>query len=443
METTHDFGNYFDHQKLDKVYGEPTTKTLQKLFKQLKRNARSVTSPLGGGQYGHLFMVVTPQEWNQYPGTTPVIQPQDPGPFVLSGRVTASEIAMEQKNYDEAKKKYNRFQALKRTLRNQLVEAIDAEYLAPIRCNLTDMINQEITEIMQFLQDSYGKMTVNQIEEESQAIKNFTYDPSKSINILLTAVQEHADLLKIAGAEMSDTQIQALAYLLIGKYKIFQDALVAWNKLPNPKTWETMQTHMRTEYQMLKNVNALPIEESVQNTTDIVNELKNQQESLLTSAETRFKNGLTEVMNMAIMDLDKDKEDNGNFNENVNNASEIDNLKQEIKKLHAKLQNRGRNFTNNSNNNFFNSSRGGQSNFQSRFRNNNYPRQFYCWTHGAGHSGWNCKNPAKGHQPSATFRNRMGGNNFGCYSARPRRFDNQYRTQDTTKQGNSNENNNN
>ena len=350
---------------------------------------------------------------------------------------------MEQKNYDETKKKYNRFQALKRTLRNQLVEAIDPEYLAPIRCNLTDMINLETTEIMQFLQDSYGKMTVNQVEEETQAIKNFTYDPSKSINILLTAVQEHADLLKIAGAEMSDTQIQSLAYLLIGKYKIFQDALVAWNKLPQPKTWETMQTHMRDEYQMLKDVNAITIEESILNTTDIVNELKNQQESLLTSAETRFKNGLTEVMNMAIMDLDKEKTDTDKSNENINNASEIDNLKQEIKKLHAKLQNRGRNYNNNSNNNFSYAPRGGQSNFQSRFRNNNYPRQFYCWTHGAGHSGWNCKNPAEGHQPSATFRNRMGGNNFGCYTTRSRRFDNQNRTQDNNKQGHSIENNNN
>ena len=104
METTHDFTNYFEHKKLEKVYGEPTTKTLQKLFKQLKRNARSVTSSLGGGQYGHLFMVVTPAEWAQYPGTTPVVPPNNLGPFVLGGRVTASEIAMEQKNYDESKK---------------------------------------------------------------------------------------------------------------------------------------------------------------------------------------------------------------------------------------------------------------------------------------------------------------------------------------------------
>ena len=102
------------------------------------------------------------------------------------------------------------------------------------------------------------------------------------------------------------------------------------------------------------------------------------------------------------MDLDKEKTDTEPIYENANNASEIDNLKQEIKKLYAKLQSCGRN---NNTSNSFNGSRGGQTNFQSRFRNKNYPRQFYCWTHGAGHSGLNCKNPAKGHQPSATFHN--------------------------------------
>ena len=65
--------------------------------------------------------------------------------------------------------------------------------------------------------------------------------------------------------------------------------------------------------------------------------------------------------------------------------------------------------------------RGGRSNGQGRRTN----RQFYCWTHGAGHSGWNCKNPADDHRPEATFSNRMGGNNYGCFTFRPqRRFNN-------------------
>ena len=413
MESTYNFDDIFEHKTLDKIYGEPDTKSLQKLFKQLKRNARSVTSPLGGGQYGHLFMVIPDEEWRNLPGTTPVISPTDPGPFRLEGRLTAAEIAVHQKAHEEAKKKYNKYQALHRVLRNQLVSAIEPCYLDPIRCELTDMVNAPITEIITFLQDSYGKMTVNEIEQVTTNIKNFAYDPSKSINILITAIQEHADLLKIAGAGLKDKQIQDLAFFLINKYQIFKDALINWNKIAEPKTWENMKIHLRNEYQVLKNVNALSISESILNTTDIVEQLKDYQENLLHNAETRFKTGLTEVMNLAIMDLSKEKDTTPEApSEHANSTAEIMALKQEIKNLQAQMYNRGNNSI----------TRNFQ--FQSRQprRNARFTRQFYCWTHGAGHSGRNCMNPAEGHQPDATFTNRMGGNNLGCYPTRPRRY---------------------
>ena len=73
------------------------------------------------------------------------------------------------------------------------MSAIEPAYLDPIRCALTDMVTDSIQDIMRFLQGTYGKMSVNQIEEEVSRIKNFSHDPSNSINILLTAVQEHAD----------------------------------------------------------------------------------------------------------------------------------------------------------------------------------------------------------------------------------------------------------
>ena len=49
METSYNFEDIFEHKTLDKIVGEPDAKSIQKLFKQLKRNARSVASPLGGG----------------------------------------------------------------------------------------------------------------------------------------------------------------------------------------------------------------------------------------------------------------------------------------------------------------------------------------------------------------------------------------------------------
>ena len=104
MPSTYNFDDYFEHKTLDRIYGEPTAKSLQKLFKQLKRNARSVTSSLGGGQYGHLFMVIPEDKWNNLPGTTPVIPPPDPGPFTLNGRLTAVKIAVNRMNMRKQKR---------------------------------------------------------------------------------------------------------------------------------------------------------------------------------------------------------------------------------------------------------------------------------------------------------------------------------------------------
>ena len=151
---------------------------------------------------------------------------------------------------------------------------------------------------------------------------------------------------------------------------------------------------MRKEYQVLKDVNAITISESALNTTDIMQELKLQQENLLYSAEQRFKTGLTEVMNSAILDIEKkDKNDTDTNKEMMNNAAEITNLKNELKRLQSQLQTSKSTPRNNStqNNNY------GQYNgrFKSNSRNTRYqPRmfqkQYYCWTHGAGHSGLSC-----------------------------------------------------
>ena len=101
-----------------------------------------------------------------------------------------------------------------------------------------------------------------------------------------------------------------------------------------------MKQHMRKEYQILKDVNTLMIQESALNASDIVNALKMHQEHLLHSVEKRFKTGLTEVMNLAILDMEgKNKEEDTVIKENINNTAEINALKLELKKLHSQLQN--------------------------------------------------------------------------------------------------------
>ena len=50
---------YFEFPILDRIHNEPTYQTLKTLKKQLKANAITVVSDLGGGQFGHLGLVLT------------------------------------------------------------------------------------------------------------------------------------------------------------------------------------------------------------------------------------------------------------------------------------------------------------------------------------------------------------------------------------------------
>ena len=54
--STIDYRNtLFQYPILTKIHGEPTAEAILKLAKEIKANARSVYSDLGGGKHGHLF----------------------------------------------------------------------------------------------------------------------------------------------------------------------------------------------------------------------------------------------------------------------------------------------------------------------------------------------------------------------------------------------------
>ena len=64
MTTTVDYaGTYFEFPVLTKIHGEPTYENLHALKNQLKSNAQSLVSNLGGGVHGHLDIILTSTEY--------------------------------------------------------------------------------------------------------------------------------------------------------------------------------------------------------------------------------------------------------------------------------------------------------------------------------------------------------------------------------------------
>ena len=74
---------YFEFCILTKIHGEPTYETLKAMKNQLKSNACSVTSDLGGGAHGHLGLLLTPTEY-AITSPTPYVRPVHPGVLTIA-----------------------------------------------------------------------------------------------------------------------------------------------------------------------------------------------------------------------------------------------------------------------------------------------------------------------------------------------------------------------
>ena len=55
--------SYFEHPFLTAIRTEPTYETLHHLKNEVKANASSVPTTLGGGNHGYLGMILTPAEY--------------------------------------------------------------------------------------------------------------------------------------------------------------------------------------------------------------------------------------------------------------------------------------------------------------------------------------------------------------------------------------------
>ena len=73
---------YFETKALDHIHGKPTLQAIIKIFRQLKRNASSVPTRLGGGKHGYLALLLDDATYLAIPGTAAFQRPTDPGIFI-------------------------------------------------------------------------------------------------------------------------------------------------------------------------------------------------------------------------------------------------------------------------------------------------------------------------------------------------------------------------
>ena len=79
---------FFEHPELSKIVDEPNASNLITIRNQVKDNAMSVHTILGGGQHGHLGLVLNAAQYAAIPGTQPYEKSQHPGALDIPNNAT-------------------------------------------------------------------------------------------------------------------------------------------------------------------------------------------------------------------------------------------------------------------------------------------------------------------------------------------------------------------
>ena len=134
-------------------------------------------------------------------------------------------IANQKAIHDENLRLYFECEAVETALRQQIIEAIDMDYLEAIHNRTTHMINEPIQDIIKFLQSSYGKITEQDFYQRENNLKNFNYDPETPVDIVFNKIDKFQDMCQLTGRTKSDKQLLSLAYLIFSNTRTFMNAL--------------------------------------------------------------------------------------------------------------------------------------------------------------------------------------------------------------------------
>ena len=141
--------NSFVYPTLNRIHGYPSYASLLKLKKQLKSNAKSVSTDLGGGAHGHLGLVLSPEEYGTV-SQTPYEFPDHPGEFNLPRNSSSDEAMILREHYYEELRLYQEAVEVKKALVKQIIAAVEDQFLDELKDETSNDIENSIPDILTY-----------------------------------------------------------------------------------------------------------------------------------------------------------------------------------------------------------------------------------------------------------------------------------------------------
>ena len=250
MGIRHDVEEGLEKYKVTKIEGQPTDEDLNQLTKELTNAAGSVATQNGGGEHGHVGMVVDEAEYVTFShGNARFVVPTNPGAYPTTVDATNAAICEKQIAKHKAEvAEYETYLGVQNWLRRMIVKAIDPEWLAEMESKTMGFNHLSAKDLMTHLRNVGGTLDHMDITELISNLQK-PWDGIETPAAYFTRGDRYERQLLKAGQAKNPELRLAFALATFQSTGEFDPALCDWHaKRATDKTFVNFRTFMQVEF---------------------------------------------------------------------------------------------------------------------------------------------------------------------------------------------------
>jgi hypothetical protein len=215
------------HDPLTPLEGKPTPEAIRKLRQELYANVTGITTDLGGGQHGHLGLLMPDADYLALPGAAAyILPPTHPDIPTYNGTAGAREELAARYKLQQAE--YNDAHGLKEQLMKLLIVAIPSLYLTTLEDdNLGLALVTPKKQILAHLITEYAAIKADNLEANLTTMKA-PWDPSTDLELVFARAHKCRRFAATGGDPISDPAYICILLEVFTESGVFTRALDDW-----------------------------------------------------------------------------------------------------------------------------------------------------------------------------------------------------------------------
>jgi hypothetical protein len=233
----------FPHETLTPLLDRPTGASLQRLQKGLYANARSVHSALGGGDNGHLALVMDDAAYLLRAGAA-WADPIHPGLQPAHAHAASQAlIVATNRAYDRDVLEFQTCTTMRNLLHKQLLQAVNNTYIAALEECIFGYDDLTPRTITQHLVLTYGTLTIDDLENNRELLAA-AWNPDDPIETLWARLKACQDYAASTTEAITDDTAMRLTLRAIETTGVLASDCASWRKkTPADRTLENFKVH--------------------------------------------------------------------------------------------------------------------------------------------------------------------------------------------------------